>query len=154
MSETQGSSRSGPPGRRWRDGAPAGAVEEVLRYCETRFRTPRVPPPVLPLADEPHVADWRRYLLEAGDHPFDALQERLPQLAIPVGTGVSKAPAYRDVTRRGAAFSSADFGGRLRLDEPRALQVTIESHPAGALPVLSTSNRRVDLRGGRGRGDR
>jgi hypothetical protein len=120
----------------------SGAVEEVLRYCETPFRTPRVPPPVLPLADEPHVADWSRYLLEAGDHPFDFLQDRLPQLAIPVRTGVSKTHAYREVTRRGTAFSSAAFDGRLSLDEPRALRVTIQGHPAGALPVLSTPNRR------------
>jgi hypothetical protein len=117
------------------------AVEEVLRNCETPFRTPLLAPPVFPLADEPHVADWSRYLLEAGDHLFEFLQERLSQLAIPVRAGVSKTGAYREVTRRGTAFSSAAFDGRLRLDEPQALRLMIQSHPAGALPVLATPCR-------------
>ena len=105
-------------------------------------RAPCVPFPVLPLADEPFVADWDRYLLEGGERPFAFLQERLPQLAIPVRAGVSKTTAYRNVTRRGEAFSTAAFGGRLELEEPWSVHLAIEGHTAGALPVLSTPNRR------------
>lgn len=99
-------------------------------------------PPVLPLSDEPHVSDWRRYLRDAGERPFERLQGLLPQLAIPVREGVSRTRAYRDVLRRGAPVSTALLGGPLRLAEPRALRLTIESHPAGALPVLATPCRR------------
>lgn len=117
------------------------AVAEVRRYCESPFGEPRVPSPVFPLPEEPHVADWRRYALESGAGAFDYLQQRLPQLAIPIGEGVSRTPAYADAVQRGKEFRSEDFGGRLRLERPEGVRLYIHEHPAGALPVLVLGHR-------------
>jgi len=118
------------------------AEEDVLRYCESPYRVPRVPAPVLPLPEEPHLVDWRRYAGEAGDDPFAYLRDRLPQLAIPVREGISKSGAYGEVMRRGAPFAAENFGGRLELSRPGSLRLLIHPHPAGALPVLATADRR------------
>jgi hypothetical protein len=100
-----------------------------------------VPKPVFPLPEEPHVADWRRYLAEAGPNPFVYLQERLPQLAIPVREGVSKTQAYADATLRGQRVRSEDLGGRLQLERPAEVRLLIHEHPAGALPVIVVAHR-------------
>jgi uncharacterized protein DUF7005 len=122
-------------------GAGPDAVAEVLLYCESPFTSPRVPPPVFPLRDEPHLADWRRYASEAGPRIFEYLQDRLPQLAIPVREGVSKTRAWADVALRGRPFRDADFGGRLRLESATRLRLFVHEHPAGALPVMVTNDR-------------
>lgn len=119
----------------------ASAIADVRRYCESPFVSVRVPSPVFPLQAEPHVEDWRRYASEAGADVFAYLQERLPQLAIPVREGVSKTPAYADVVLRGKVFRSEDFGGRLALERPGELRLFIHEHPAGALPVLVAAHR-------------
>jgi hypothetical protein len=122
-------------------GAP-DAVEAVLSYCESPFSLERtVPVPVLPLAEEPHVADWRRYASGAGSEPFAYLQERIPQLCVPIAKGISGSEPYRAVARRGERFEERDFGGRLQLERPAQLRLHIHEHPAGALPVLSTPCR-------------
>lgn len=117
------------------------AEEDVLRYCESPYRIPRIPAPVLPLPEEAHVGDWRRYASDAGDSPFSYLRDRLPQLCIPVREGISKTGAYQEVMRRGAPFTSESFGGRLELSRPESLRLLIHPHPAGALPVLATGDR-------------
>ena len=118
------------------------AVAQVLRYCENHFDLAQAPPsPVFPLPDEPHVGDWRAYPAGSGEAVFRALQERLPQLCIPIGAGVSTAAAYASVVRAGQPFRSEDFGGRLTLERPDLFRLDIYDHPAGALPVLSTPHR-------------
>jgi hypothetical protein len=117
-------------------------VAEVLAYCESPFVHLQHDPPVFPLPAEPHVEDWRRYSREAGTDLFGYLQDRLPQLAVPVRDGVSKTEAYGAVARRGQPFRLQDFGGRLQLVRPEALRLHLHEHPAGALPVLSTGDRR------------
>jgi hypothetical protein len=116
-------------------------LEEVSRYCESRFGTVVAPAPVLPLADEPHLLDWRRYAAEAGGRPFEYLRERIPQLWIPVAEGVSKLPAYQDVTLRGLPLDPAAFGGTLKLADPGSVRLMIHEHPAGALPVIVVPRR-------------
>jgi uncharacterized protein DUF7005 len=116
-------------------------VEEVLRYGRNPFGAPKVEPPVLPLADEPHVADWRRYAADGGARPFEYLQARLPQLAIPVAEGVSARPEYKAVTLRGQELREVDFGGTLRLRRPQEVRLLLHGHPAGALPVLLARDR-------------
>lgn len=117
-------------------------VDEALRYCESPFSLEQTcPAPVLPQADEPHVADWRAYAAEAGADPLRYLQGKLPQLGVPIVAGVSASEAYRAVSRRGEAFDERDFGGRLQLAAPLELKLHIHEHPAGALPVLATPNR-------------
>ena len=122
-------------------GGDVEAIAEVLRYCENPFRDVQVPKPVFPLPPEPHVADWRRYLAEAGPHSFTYLQERLPQLVIPVREGVSKTEAYADATLRGKPVRSEELGGRLRLERPAEVRLLIHEHPAGALPVIVVAHR-------------
>jgi hypothetical protein len=123
-------------------GGDAAAIEEVARYCDTKFAEVRPAPPVFPLEEEPHVADWRRYAAEANGRAFDYLRERIAQLRIPVRDGISKLPAYADVTLRGQLFDAAAFGGdELKLAHPREMSLFIHEHPAGALPVLVAADR-------------
>ena len=118
------------------------AVEAVARYCANPFPPqPLPPPPVFPLATEPHVADWSRYAAEAGGDPFAYLQRSLPQLGVPIRAGISKTDAYGRVARRGEPCLEETFGERLRLQRPQALRLVIHQHPAGALPVLVSSER-------------
>jgi len=124
-------------------GADQPTVEELTAYCSNPFSVAALPsPPVLPLQDEAHVDDWRDYLDQPGEDLFHVLQSRLPQLNIPVRQGISKTTAYADVVRRGQAFNEADFGGRLTLEQPHLLRASVHSHPAGSLPVLTTSHRK------------
>jgi hypothetical protein len=122
-------------------GGEADAVAEVFAYCESPFHRVQVPKPVFPLPPEPHVADWRRYLAEAGPHAFAYLQERLPQLVIPVREGISKTAAYADATLRGVPVRSEDLGGRLHLERPAQVRLFVHEHPAGALPVIVVAHR-------------
>jgi hypothetical protein len=122
-------------------GGDPAAIPEVTAYCESKFRAVLPPAPVFPLAEEPHVADWRRYAQEAGDHAFAYLRERLAQLQIPVREGVSKLPAYADVVQRGLPFEASAFDGTLALDEPEGVRLLLHEHPAGALPVLVVPHR-------------
>ena len=122
-------------------GGAEGAVDEALRYCESPFGAVRVPRPVFPLPDEPHVDEWRRYAAEAGSRAFAYLQERLPQLAIPVRDGVSRTPAWADVVLAGRPFRAEDFGGRLALERPEGIRLLLHEHPAGALPVIVSEHR-------------
>jgi uncharacterized protein DUF7005 len=117
------------------------AVAEVLRYCDNPFRSLQQPAPVFPLPPEPHVADWRGYIAAAGSHAFAYLQERLPQLSIPVREGISRTAAYVDATLRGKPVGAEDFGGALRLERPEEVRLTIHEHPAGALPVIVVAHR-------------
>lgn len=119
----------------------ASATDEVLAYCDSPFDIGRVSGVTFPLADEPHVADWRNYRTDAGADVFSLLQERLPQLAIPIADGMSTSPAYAAVVRRGRPFFADDFGGRLTLDAPAELSLEIHEHPTGALPVLVAATR-------------
>jgi len=122
-------------------GGAEAAVAEVLGYCESPFVSVQVPRPVFPLSDEPHVEDWRRYAAEAGSRVFEYLQERLPQLSIPVCEGVSKTAAWTGVVLAGKPFRAEDFGGRLSLERPEQVSLFIHEHPAGALPVIVAGHR-------------
>lgn len=121
-------------------GSPA-AVDHVLAYCEGFDSAAIGSAPPLPLEAEPHLLDWRAYLAGAGEDPFGLLQEKLPQLNVPIREGVSATEAYARVARRGEPFAEEAFGGRLRLARPQAFRFYVHEHPAGALPVLATSER-------------
>lgn len=122
-------------------GSPA-AVQQVLRYGDNRFDRTKLPGvPVLPLPDEPHLEAWRAYAAQQGSDPLRALQERLPQLCIPIRQGISHTPAYDEVIHRGRPFRAEAFGGTLTLEHPEALRLIICEHAAGALPVCMTPHR-------------
>lgn len=123
-------------------GACSAAVDRVLEYGRSPFALDAAPPaPVFPMEPEPHVAVWRRYAAEAGPDPLRYLQDRLPQLGVPIAKGVSGSEPYRAVSRRGAPFEDSAFGGRLALARPGDLRLSVHEHPAGALPLLSTPCR-------------
>ena len=77
-----------------------------------------------------------------GSDVFSYLQTKLPQLNIPIRPDMASTDTYRRVARRGEAFRHDDFGDRLTLEVPGELRLLIQEHPAGALPVLTTSNRK------------
>jgi hypothetical protein len=122
-------------------GNPA-AVRSVLRCTDNQFDWTRLPPPpVLPLPDEPHLADWRTYAAACGSAVFAYLQDRLAQLCIPIRRNISLSRQYAEVVYHGRPFSADTFGGKLTLERPAELRLVIHEHPAGALPVLITSHR-------------
>ncbi|MDP1572183.1 MAG: hypothetical protein Q8L86_19470 [Vicinamibacterales bacterium] len=84
-----------------------------------------------PLADEPHVDDWRRYAAEAGEGLWPYLQARLPQLRAPIREGISKTDAYTRLVRRGETVDAAALGGSLTLSST-AFRLELHDHPAGA----------------------
>ena len=123
-------------------GGRGDTIEEVLRYCENPFDPAKAPPPpVFPMSEEPHVETWRAYLNPPPSDFFACLQERLPQLAIPITKGIASTNAYRDVVRRGKPFVEDAFGGRLSLERPELFRFFVGEHPSGALPVLLTPHR-------------
>jgi hypothetical protein len=93
------------------------------------------------MSEEPHVETWRAYLNPPPSDFFACLQERLPQLAIPITKGIASTDAYRDVVRRGKPFVEDAFGGRLSLERPELFRFFVGEHPSGALPVLLTPHR-------------
>ncbi len=128
----------------WARPGPVGSPrEQLLRYAENAFR--RTDPNAIatfPLPDERHLEDWRGYAARAESEGVAAvLFETLSQLSVPIRQGVSESTAYRKLTRQGEPFREEDFGGRLRLAKPEALELFIHDHPAGALPVLVTDDR-------------
>ena len=125
-------------------GASTGDLESLRRYVSNPFHLEAIQiDSELPLQDEPHVTDWRRYHAQSmGSDVFSYLQTKLPQLNIPIRSGMSSTAAYRRVTRRGEVFRRDDFGGCLTLETPDKLRLLIREHPAGALPVLTTPNRK------------
>ena len=116
------------------------AIDELLAYCDSPFDLGSIRA-ALPLAEEPHVADWRGYARDGGSEVWNVLRERLPQLEIPIREGISATEAYGRTIRRGVPFDEADFGGTMTLVRPEALQLQIHDHPAGALPVLMPAVR-------------
>ena len=125
-------------------GASPKNLESLRQYVANPFRLDAVPADArLPLEDEPHVVDWRRYQTESMDSDlFSYLQIKLPQLNIPIRPGMASTGTYRRVARRGETFRRDDFSGHLTLEVPDELHLLIQEHPAGALPVLTTSNRK------------
>ena len=124
-------------------GGQGETLDEVLHYCENPFELELEGDVfALPGAPEPHVTDWHRYLRESREgNVFSYLGARLPQLSIPIRRGVSSTEEYAAVMRRGEPFESESFGSRLELDQETSLRLLMHDHPAGALPVLTTSDR-------------
>ncbi|MCB1745020.1 MAG: hypothetical protein KDK91_31930 [Gammaproteobacteria bacterium] len=120
-------------------GGEPGDIDAVLDYCSARFG-PFPDPPIhsFPLADEPHVADWRGFVADFAHAPFAGLQSILPQLRIPIQRGVSGSEAYRRCMRLGELAWLEAFDARFELREPERLSLFIHEHPSGALPVIST----------------
>lgn len=95
----------------------------------------------LPLADEPHVATWREYAVEAEAEGVAAvLRRRIVQLRFPVREGMSADPAYRAATRQGA--DPDPLAGGAELVDPEGLELELHESIAGTVPVLLARRRR------------
>jgi hypothetical protein len=117
-------------------------IETLMDYGRHPYSLDTLQPPIqIPMLDEPHVTAWRFLESINPEDLFGELQKFLPQLSIPIRHGISKTELYSDVVRRGKPFSLESFGDRLTIQEPTALKLQIRNHYAGALPVLTTSNR-------------
>ena len=118
------------------------AIDSVFQYCHSPFDQGLLPEkPYFPLDNEPHVIDWEDYLAESGEAAFEKLQEKIPQLNIPIGQGICETQAYANIVRRGKPFNKDDFGEKLSLHNPDKFKLDICRHPAGSLPVLTTSDK-------------
>lgn len=118
------------------------AIEQVFQYCNNPFNPDLLNTGhVFPLPEELHVKDWRAYCSGSGGDQLSFLQTKIVQLNIPVREGISQSESYRDVVRKGKPFSEENFDGRLTFEFLKKIQCYIHEHPAGSLPVITTSVR-------------
>jgi hypothetical protein len=117
-------------------GAAPEVVGELLAYAVNPYREIELPADFPPLADEPQVPFWRRYVAEAaGSGVAATLARRFPQLRFPIRAGISADDDYRAATRRGEFERDGDAVG-LALERPESLRLSIAELPAGPVPVL------------------
>jgi hypothetical protein len=124
-----------------RVGAEGAVLEELLAYDDNAFDFGALPrPPVLPLADEAHVATWREYAAAQGS-AFDTLQGALVQLRFPIRSGISDSDDYRAVTRAGASPELYAGATGLELEHPDGVGLSVVATAAGGVPVISARGR-------------
>src|SRR6185503_13495527 len=83
-------------------GASGAVLDELVAYCRNPYAGSMPADLQLPLADEPHLADWEDYARDARARGVvPALRTRLVQLLFPVEAGISQRDDYRAATRRG-----------------------------------------------------
>ena len=115
--------------------------EELAAYCQTEFSEPVIDLEALPLGPEPHVAVWQRYLQTAeSEGLFTVLQNHIVQFRFPVQAQISESPAYRAATRK-AEWPLVSHPPDL--EDPEGLELRIHMSPAGLIPVLIASTRRL-----------
>jgi hypothetical protein len=121
-------------------GADGAVIEELLTRNRCLVDSGRSIPD-FPLADEPHLVAWRRYVEEAGRvGAWAALRPRFPQLQFPIRSGISRDERYRQATLRGQ-FPATDVFQELRLESPDRLDLQLHPSIAGTVPILSTDQR-------------
>jgi hypothetical protein len=121
----------------------ANAVTELDAYCRQQFdQNSTLPLSQLPLADELHVATWRRYAEEAAQSTvFDILRPKLVQLHFPIQAGISETEGYRAVTRRGVSSTLIAEATGIALAAPERLELVLYDGAAGTIPVLIAPER-------------
>jgi hypothetical protein len=124
-------------------GASTAEREELLRYNENIFKVGEIAPGAgFPLPDEPFVARWETWAVEARERGAVAvLSEHLPQLRFPVREGMSGTAAYRAATRQGVPPSDFPEATGLFLPRPELVELTLYPSPAGRIPVLTARGR-------------
>jgi hypothetical protein len=123
-------------------GADERTSDEVMAFGDARDRAIPEPAPALPLADEAHIEAWRDYEAAARrDGALDELRRRFAQVRFPIEAGMSQHPSYRAATLSGD-FAAADaFEPGLRLRRPAEIALEVFPSIAGAIPVLTVSDR-------------
>jgi hypothetical protein len=119
-------------------GATAGEVEELLAYTHNAFEQPAIiGAREYPLPDEPFVAAWERYAVEAERIGVCAcLRRLLIQLRFPVAAGMSASDAYRAAIRRGVVDTEAAPSEGLHFVRPDGLRLLIHPTAVGRIPVV------------------
>lgn len=123
-------------------GARGGEVDDLLAYTRSAFVIPDRDAVLDDLTpDEPFVAAWEHYALEAEElGAAECLRRRLVQLRFPVAAGMSASAVYRAATRRGELDSLSCDGG-LPFERPHALRILVHPTAAGRVPVVVTGAR-------------
>jgi len=124
-------------------GVSPAEMEELLLYDAKRFPSPDLAlADSTPLADEPFVACWRDWVVEADVcGAFTVLRRHLPQLGFPILDGISESEAYRSATLRGIPPSELPEATGLDLERPEALEISLHESFAGTVPVLIARHR-------------
>ena len=124
-------------------GAADGELAELLAYTHNSFRPPASGMvPQYPWADEPFVATWERYLVEADREGAAAsLRRRLVQLRFPVASGVRESVAYRAATRRGDLDETSLSAEGIAFVCPHGLRLFIHETAVGRVPVIVADAR-------------
>ncbi len=124
-------------------GASEQEVNELTNYNKSAFRCAEASGDLsLPLPDEPFVAAWEGYVLEAARKgAFNTLREKLVQLSFPLQKGISKNANYRAATLKGLPAASMPEAKGLELEHPGGLDLYLYPTPAGRIPVLAVGHR-------------
>jgi hypothetical protein len=120
----------------WREhGAGSEEAAELLRYAHSPLHAGAAPPAaVYPLADEPFVAAWERYVGDAEEvGVLNALRRAFVQLRFPIAAGISASAEYRMATRRGILPGT---GAGVALMAPERLRLFLHPTAAGRVPVI------------------
>ncbi|WP_367393045.1 hypothetical protein [Lewinella sp. LCG006] len=119
-------------------------VHEALRaYTQNAFRVPggRVWAGKA-LADEPHIATWKKYLKEAEEEGvYACLRRHLVQFQFPIQAQISETIAYGQATRRGESTTSMKEATGLGLECAEGLELFLYESIAGCIPVIVTAHR-------------
>jgi hypothetical protein len=118
-------------------GASGSDISEMLRYGNSRFLHETAADLAFPLSDEPFVETWTQYAkCREAKGSISFLRDYLVQLRFPIREGLSKTPAYKDVTLRGRDPNTVAEAIDLRLAAPEKCRIVIHSSAAGRIPLL------------------
>ncbi len=122
-------------------GATEAEMDELLHYNENIFyRQNEFNRSSFPLPDEPFVAAWENYALEAEvNGVYATLRNYLVQLQFPIQEGISATERYKAVINAGRELAEGEEG--LYLEKPELLELVIHSSSAGKIPLLITRHR-------------
>ncbi len=122
-------------------GAWGSEVHELLAYTRAMFAVPRHTAASAQPPDEPFVAVWERYALEARKvGAAESLRRRLVQLRFPIAAGMSETDAYRAATLRGEGSAIPRDAG-VSFEHPDELRILIHPTAAGRIPVIIAGAR-------------
>ena len=123
-----------------RHGAAETEVCELLAYTRNTFSIPDFTP-AYPLPDEPFVAAWEQYELQARVEGAAAtLREHLIQLRFAIAAETGESEAYRSAVRKGVIPPAGAHEG-VRFKNPEGLFIYLHATPAGRIPVVVAEAR-------------
>ena len=122
-------------------GAPRAEIAGLLEYSRNVFQVEHAAEMQFPLADEPFVEPWRRYVeVCRRERSILPLTRFLLQLQFPVRAGISREQEYRTALIGGGNAESG-LGPGCQLEAPHQGQVEIYPTPAGNIPIITAGSR-------------